>query len=54
MAVFEEAQPGALSYYRKDKVTLLPISITFLALMSLTKFAISWAWSQDTIILLQG
>lgn len=41
MAVFGEAQPGALFYYREDKVSVLPISITFLALMSLTKFAIS-------------
>lgn len=54
MAGFGEAQPGDLFIYREDEVTVLPISITFLALMSLTKFAISWAWSQDTIILPQG
>lgn len=41
MAVFGEAQPGASFYSREDKVTLLPISRTFLALISLTKFAIS-------------
>lgn len=41
MAGFGEAQPGDLFIYREDEVMILPISITFLALMSLTKFAIS-------------
>lgn len=41
MAGFGEAQTGDLFIYREDKVMILPISITFFALMSLTKFAIS-------------